>query len=45
MGCPRGGASVFCVLEIVIIEIDDIDAARKLDPQLGLELLRVGRGG
>jgi len=39
VGCPRGGASVFCVLEVVIIEIDGIDAARTLDPQTGLELL------
>ncbi|MFA5388073.1 MAG: DUF296 domain-containing protein [Candidatus Paceibacterota bacterium] len=43
-GCPRGGATVFCVLEIVIIEIDGLDAARRMDPELGLMLLRVATG-
>jgi predicted DNA-binding protein with PD1-like motif len=38
-GCPRGGATVFCVLEIVIIEMMDIDAARELDPQVGAKVL------
>ncbi len=38
-GCPRGGATVFCVLEIVIIEMMDIDAARVLDPQVGAKVL------
>ena len=38
-GCPRGGATVFCVLEAVIIEIEGIDASRTLDPDLGLKLL------
>jgi len=38
-GCPRGGASVFCVLEVVFIELDGIDAARQLDPETGLKLL------
>jgi predicted DNA-binding protein with PD1-like motif len=42
VGCPRGGASVFCVLEVVIVELTDIDAARKLDPQTGLKLLSLG---
>ena len=42
VGCPRGGANVFCVLEVVIIEITGVDAARKLDPQLGLKLLTLG---
>jgi len=41
VGCPRGGASVFCVLEAVIIEIEGIDAARVLDQELGLKLLRI----
>lgn len=39
-GCPRGGASVFCILEVVIIEIDGLNAARALDPEMGLKLLR-----
>jgi len=41
-GCPRGGAKVFCVLEAVILEIEGIDAARAVDPQLGLKLLKLG---
>ncbi len=43
-GCPRGGASVFCVLEAVITEITDIDATRALDPEIGLKLLTLGKG-
>lgn len=42
VGCPRGGASTFCVLEIVIIEIEGINAERTLDPNLGLKLLAFG---
>jgi predicted DNA-binding protein with PD1-like motif len=45
VGCPRGGAKVFCVLEIIMIEIDGLDAARVLDPAIGLKLLRVKAGG
>ena len=40
-GCPRGGATVFCTLEAVIIEIEGIEAARRPDPKLGLTLLRI----
>ncbi len=43
IGCPRGGATVFCVLEAVIIEIEGIDATRALDPELGLKLLTLAR--
>jgi predicted DNA-binding protein with PD1-like motif len=40
VGCPRGGANVFCVLEIVIQEIEGVDAARVADPATGgLKLL------
>ena len=42
VGCPRGGAKVFCVLEVVIIEIDGSDACRRLDAELGLKLLAFG---
>ncbi|MCK4277275.1 MAG: DUF296 domain-containing protein [Phycisphaerae bacterium] len=42
VGCPRGGAKVFCVLEVIIIEIEGIDAVRALDPELGLKLLTLG---
>jgi predicted DNA-binding protein with PD1-like motif len=38
-GCPRGGASVFCVLEVVLIEILGVDARRELDESTGLKLL------
>jgi hypothetical protein len=43
VGCPRGGASTFCVLEIIMIELADIDAARVLDPAMGLKLLTFGK--
>lgn len=39
VGCPRGGATAFCVLEVVLIEIEGIDARRRLDAELGLKLL------
>ena len=45
VGCPRGGASVFCVLEVIIMEITGIDASRELDPEIGLKLLTLGAGG
>ena len=45
IGCPRGGANVFCVLEVIITEIEGTDAARVLDDQLGLKLLRLGGSG
>jgi predicted DNA-binding protein with PD1-like motif len=41
VGCPRGGASIFLVLEVTIIEITGIDAERKLDPSTGFKLLRI----
>ena len=44
VGCPRGGASVFCVLEVVIIEINGISATRVLDGQTGLKLLTLAAG-
>jgi predicted DNA-binding protein with PD1-like motif len=40
VGCPRGGASTFLVLEVTIIEIDEIEARRKLDESTGLNLLK-----
>jgi len=39
VGCPRGGADAFCVLEIILLEILDLDAQRLPDPQTGLKLL------
>jgi uncharacterized protein len=41
-GCPRGGASVFLVMEVTIIEILGVDAKR-LPDACGLNILRVGR--
>ena len=40
VGCPRGGASTFLILEVTIIEIDEIEARRKLDESTGLNLLK-----
>ncbi|HUS47732.1 MAG TPA: DUF296 domain-containing protein [Phycisphaerae bacterium] len=42
-GCPRGGATVYCLLEVIIFEIDGVDAARRLDPKSGLRMLTLGR--
>jgi len=39
VGCPRGGAKIFLILEVTIIEIAGINAARKLDKGSGLNLL------
>ncbi|MHC4295584.1 MAG: PPC domain-containing DNA-binding protein, partial [Planctomycetota bacterium] len=39
VGCPRGGAKVFCVLEVIIFEIEGVDATRRIDPELGIKLL------
>jgi predicted DNA-binding protein with PD1-like motif len=41
VGCPRGGASIFLILEVTIIEIEGIDAERKTDPASGFKLLRI----
>lgn len=41
IGCPRGGAEIFLILEVTIIEINGINAARKTDPQMGLKLLKL----
>ena len=42
VGCPRGGAKTFLILEVTIVEIVGIEASRKLDPATGWNLLRVG---
>jgi predicted DNA-binding protein with PD1-like motif len=41
VGCPRGGASTFLVLEITIIEIAGINAQRAMDKQSGVKLLKI----
>jgi predicted DNA-binding protein with PD1-like motif len=43
-GCPRGGATVFCVLEVILLEIEGVDAGREMDPDLGLKLLTLAAG-
>lgn len=40
VGCPRGGAKTFLILEVTIIEISGIQAGRKPDKETGLKLLR-----
>ena len=40
VGCPRGGASTFLILEVTIIEIDQVEAKRKLDEATGFNLLK-----
>lgn len=42
VGCPRGGATVFGVLEVVIVEITGVDARRAIDPNLAIKLLTIG---
>lgn len=41
VGCPRGGMSVFLVLEVIIIELLDVKAERALDEGSGLRLLKI----
>ncbi len=43
-GCPRGGAKVFLVLEVTIIEIAGINAQRILDEQSQVKLLKIHPG-
>jgi predicted DNA-binding protein with PD1-like motif len=40
VGCPRGGAKTFLILEVTIIEIESIKGKRKLDEEKGINLLR-----
>ena len=40
VGCPRGGATTFLILEVTIIEIVGVKAERKLDEDSGFKLLR-----
>ena len=41
VGCPRGGAKIFLILEVTIIEIEGIEATRTFDPETGWNLLRI----
>ena len=41
VGCLRGNSQTFLVLEVIIIEIEGIDAKREFDPVSGLTLLKL----
>ena len=41
VGCPRAGMAVFLVLEVIMIELLDIAAARELDEAAGVHLLKI----
>jgi predicted DNA-binding protein with PD1-like motif len=41
VGCPRGGAKTFLILEVTIIEIVGINAARRFDEETGVKLLNI----
>jgi predicted DNA-binding protein with PD1-like motif len=41
VGCSRHDTRTFLILEVTIIEVAGIDAARKFDPKTGMNLLRV----
>jgi predicted DNA-binding protein with PD1-like motif len=41
VGCLRKNSGAFLILEVVIIEIDGVDARRELDPEIGLPLLKL----
>jgi len=41
VGCPRGGMSVFLVLEVIIIELVGVNAERAFDEPSGLNLLSI----
>lgn len=43
VGCPRGGATVFCVLEVILLEIEGTSAQRLPDPATALKLLTLGK--
>ncbi len=42
VGCPRGCAKIFLILEVTIIEIEGLKASRKFDENTGLNLLQFG---
>ena len=45
VGCPREGMSVFLVLEVIVFEFLNVEAAREFDPASGMHLLRVAARG
>jgi len=40
VGCPRGGAKTFLILEVTIIEFENVKARRKPEKDTGLNLLK-----
>jgi predicted DNA-binding protein with PD1-like motif len=40
IGCPRGGAKVFLILEVMILEVIGVNGQRIFDEQTGFNLLR-----
>ena len=40
IGCPRGGAKIFLILEVTILELEGIGGQRMMDEDKGLHLLR-----
>ncbi|MBP7052206.1 MAG: DNA-binding protein [Phycisphaerae bacterium] len=45
VGCARRDSRTFLILEVTIIEITGIEAARQFDPASGMHLLHLGAGG
>lgn len=45
VGCPRVAMSVYLVLEVVIVELVGINAARELNPDFGVHLLTIFGAG
>ncbi|MDY6913665.1 MAG: DUF296 domain-containing protein [Planctomycetota bacterium] len=43
-GCPRGGATIFSLVEVVIYEIKGVNATRKFDAEFGFKALTLGDG-
>lgn len=41
IGCLRKNSEAFLVLEVIIMEMEGIDARRVLDPEVGLPLLKL----
>jgi len=40
-GCLRGKSEVFLVIEAVLLELKGVKASKEIDPQTGLNLLRI----
>ncbi|MDD5561974.1 MAG: DUF296 domain-containing protein [Candidatus Omnitrophica bacterium] len=40
-GCVRGKSKVFLVIEAVVLELKGVKASKEIDPQTGLNLLKI----